>query len=95
MNIYKILRDDNVDWDEYIGFVVVAHTEYEAAVMAAYKEKRWLFCKSGLIPCGDVKWKKERDRLINYWGGVPIEKVGIYNGDKTEPFVLLDSYKAG
>lgn len=88
MNIYKILRDDDVNWDQYIGFVVVAHTEYEAAVMAAYKEDRWLFCSHRLTPEG-------RDRLINYWGGVPIENVGVYNGDKTEPFVLLDSYKAG
>lgn len=57
MNIFKLHRTGEIDWDEYIGFVVRAHDEYTARLIACENDRhlkeKWLdedFATCELIP---------------------------------------------
>ena len=110
MNVYKVSRKDEIDYDEYDSFVCVAESEEQAKLMfpdpdgIEYDGERYhleVVGNKGRIAVCDENGKIAEDvafRLCawtNDINKIEVELVGVADSSYTKPKVIVASFNAG
>ena len=110
MNVYKVSRKDEIDYDEYDSFVCVAESEEQAKLMfpdpdgIEYDGEHYhleVVGNKGRIAVCDKNGKiaEDADYRIREWTNdinkIEVELVGVADSNYTKPKVIVASFNAG
>ena len=110
MNVYKVSRKDDIDYDQYDSFVCVAETEEQAKLMfpdpdgiefeGEYYHLEVTDRKGTLVVCNtDRKISQDVDFRLHEWtnniNNIEVELIGVADPKYTEPQIISASFNAG